>query len=153
MARTDGSYNQMIQAQFQHNPNWHEHSVVYCGGSSQPIVFSEVVQTSEDNNSPLGTTGGRAVSSSGSKEIEVSADDYTIFMTVMTITPDDYYSQGIERMWSELTQSEQYFPILNNLEPQAIKNKELFLTGTDSDDDDIFNYQELCAFQITTKSS
>lgn len=143
MARTDGSYNQMIQAQFQHNPNWHEHSVVYCGGSSQPIVFSEVVQTSEDGNSPLGTTGGRAVSSSGSKEIEINADDYTIFMTVMTITPDDYYSQGIDRMWSELTQSEQYFPILNNLEPQAIKNKELFLTGTDSDDDDIFNYQEL----------
>ena len=143
MARTDGSYNQMIQAQFQHNPNWHEHSVVYCGGSSQPIVFSEVVQTSEDGNSPLGTTGGRAVSSSGSKEIEVNADDYTIFMTVMTITPDDYYSQGIDRMWSELTQGEQYFPILNNLEPQAIKNKELFLTGTDSDDDDIFNYQEL----------
>lgn len=145
MARTDGSYNQMIQAQFQHNPKWHEHSVTYCGGSSQPIVFSEVVQQSADASSPLGTTAGRAVTSSYNNQITVEADDFTIFMTVMTITPDDYLSQGIDRMWSELTQAEQYFPILNNLDPQAIKNKELFLTGTDSDDEDVFDYQELFA--------
>lgn len=143
MARTDGSYNQMIQAQFQHNPKWHEHSVVYCGGSSQPIVFSEVVQQSADAATPLGTTAGRAVTSSYNDQITVNADDYTIVMTVLTITPDDYYSQGLDRMWTELNQSEQYFPILNNLEPQAILNKELFLTGNDSDDNDVLNYQEL----------
>ena len=143
MARTDGSYNQMIQAQFMHNPKWHEHSVKYCGGSIQPIVFSEVVQSSADGSTPLGTTAGRALSASNGNNIEIHVDDYSIFMTVLTITPDDYYSQGISRMWSELTQSEQYFPILNNLEPQAIKNKELYITGTDSDDEDILNYQEL----------
>ena len=143
MARTDGSYNQMIQAQFQHNPRWHEHSVRYCGGHYQPMVFSEVVQQSADAATPLGTTAGRAVSSQYSNQISIHADDFQIVMTVMTLTPDDYYSQGINRMWSELTQAEQYFPILNNLEPQAIKNKELFLTGTDSDDEDILNYQEL----------
>lgn len=143
MARTDGSYNQMIQSQFMHNPHWHEHSVVYCGGSSQPIVFSEVVQQSADSASPLGTTAGRAVTSSYNDQITVNADDFTIIMTVMTITPDDYYSQGLDRMWTELTQSQQYFPIFNNLEPQAILNKELFLTGDDSDDNDVLNYQEL----------
>lgn len=143
MARTDGSYNQMIQAQFQHNPKWHEHSVKYCGGSSQPIVFSEVVQTSENGTTPLGTTGGRAVSSSGNNEISIHVDDYSIMMTVLTITPDDYYSQGIDRMWSELTQAEQYFPILNNLNPQAIKNKELYISGNNATDEDVFNYQEL----------
>lgn len=143
MARTDGSYNQMIQAQFKWNPQWHEHKPIYCGGSIQPIVFSEVVQQSADANSPLGTTAGRAVSSSYNKEIHVKSDDYSMFMTVLYITPDDYYSQGLDRMWTELTQAEQYFPILNNLEPQAIKNKELFLTGTDNNDEDVFNYQEL----------
>lgn len=142
MARTDGSYNQMIQAQFGHNPRWHEHSVSYCGGSYQPIVFSEVVQTSEDGASPLGTTAGRAVSSANGDDINIHTDDYSIVMTVMTITPDDVYCQGLDRMWTELDQADQYFPILNNLEPQAIKNKELFLTGTDSDDEDVFNYQE-----------
>ena len=143
MARTDGSYNQMIESQFMHNPKWHEHSVKYCGGHYQPLVFSEVVQNSADGATPLGTTAGRIVSSNGSDSVTIHADDYSIMMTVLTITPDDFYSQGIDRMWSELTQAEQYFPILNNLEPQAIKNKELFLTGTDSDDEDILNYQEL----------
>lgn len=143
MARTDGSYNQMIEAQFKWNPKWHEHSVTYCGGSVQPIVFSEVVQTSEDGSSPLGTTAGRAVSSSYNEQIYVEADDYTIVMTVLTITPDDYYSQGLKREWTELLQSQQYFPILNNLAPQAILNKELFLSGDDSVDEDVLNYQEL----------
>lgn len=143
MARTDGSYNQMIEAQFKWNPHWHEHSVTYCGGSVQPIVFSEVVQTSEDGSSPLGTTAGRAVSSSYNEQIYVEADDYTIVMTVLTITPDDYYSQGLKREWTELLQSQQYFPILNNLAPQAILNKELFLSGDDSVDEDVLNYQEL----------
>lgn len=145
MARTDGSYNQMIEAQFKWNPKWHEHSVTYCGGSVQPIVFSEVVQTSEDGASPLGTTAGRAVSSSYNEQIYVDSDDYTIVMTVLTITPDDYYSQGLKREWTELLQSQQYFPILNNLQPQAILNKELFLSGDDSVDEDVLNYQELFA--------
>lgn len=143
MARTDGSYNQLIQAQFQWNPKWHEHDVIYCGGSTQPIVFSDVVQTSGDSEgSPLGTTGGRAVSAMQNEQIKIHSDDFSMFMTVLTITPDDVYSQGVERVWSELEQSQQYFPILNNLEPQAILNKELFVSGDNSVDEDIFNYQE-----------
>lgn len=143
MARTDGSYNQMIQAQFQYNPRWHEHDVVYCGGSTQPLVFSEVVQTSGDSeSSPLGTTGGRAVSAMSNKNIHIHSDDFSMFMTVLTITPDDVYSQGIERLWSELDQSDQYFPIMNNLEPQAILNKELYVSGDSDVDNDVFNYQE-----------
>lgn len=143
MARTDGSYNQLVQAQFQWNPKWHEHDVIYCGGSTQPIVFSEVVQTSADNNAtPLGTTGGRAVSAMQNGKIKIHSDDFSMFMTVLTITPDDVYSQGVERIWSELEQSEQYFPILNNLEPQAILNKELFVSGDNAVDEDVFNYQE-----------
>lgn len=145
MARTDGSYNEMIQAQFNYNPNWHEHDVVYCGGSHQPIVFDSVTSSVDTASSPLGTIAGNAFSDSSSNEIVVTSDDFSLFMTVLTITPDDYYSQGIDRMWSELIQSEQYFPILNNLEPQAIKNKELFISGNDSDDEDVFSYQELFA--------
>lgn len=142
MARSDGSYNQMIMAQFRHNPNWHEHGVVYCGGSTQPVVFSEVVQQSESATTPLGTTAGRAFSNSTSREIYVKSDDYSIVMTVLCITPNTVYSQGVDRMWSELNQAEQYFPILNNLEPQAIKNKELFISGDVDIDEDVFAYQE-----------
>lgn len=143
LARTDGSYNKMIESMFGHNPRWHNHDVTYCGGSTQQIVFSEVVQTSADNSaSPLGTTAGRAVSAQQNGIIRIHSDDFGMYMAVLTLTPDTYYSQGVDRQFSELTESEMYFPIRNNLAPQATLNRELYVSGTDSDDLDVFNYQE-----------
>lgn len=143
LARTDGSYNKMIEAMFGHNPRWHNHQVRYCGGSTQQIVFSEVVQTSADNSaSPLGTTAGRAVSAQSTGVVRIHSDDFGMFMAVLTLTPDTYYSQGVDRCWSELTESEQYFPIRNNLAPQATLNRELYVSGDNAEDMDVFNYQE-----------
>lgn len=146
MALTDGSYNQMIRAMFGHNPKWHSHEPTYCGGSRQQIVFSEVVQTSEDGNSPLGTTAGRAVSAQQNNRIHVQSDDFGMFMTVMVIIPDEYYSQGVDKMWSRLENAEQYLPILNNLSPDATQNRELYVSGDNDIDMDVFNYQERFAY-------
>ena len=146
MALTDGSYNQLIKSMFGHNPKWHNHEPQYCGGSRQSIVFSEVVQTSEDGTTPLGTTAGRAVSAQQNGTIHVHADDFGMFMTVLVITPDEYYSQGVDKMWSRLENAEQYFPILNNLSPDATLNKELYVSGTNSTDEDVFNHQERFAY-------
>lgn len=142
MARTDGSYNQMIQAQFGINPHWHEHGVKYVGGSYQPIVFSEVTQTSADTSTPLGTTAGRFVSAAQNDRISFHSDDFGMMMSVLTIIPDDYYCQGINRLWSALDNADIPFPIFNNLDPQAILNKELIVTGTNSDDNDVLAYAE-----------
>lgn len=144
MARTDGSYNQMIQSQFGINPNWHEHGVNYVGGSYQPIVFSEVTQTSADSSSsPLGTTAGRFVSANQNNRITYHSNDFGMLMTVCTIIPDDYYCQGINRLWSSLDNADIPFPIMNNLDPQAILNKELILTGNSNTDNDVLAYAEL----------
>lgn len=146
MALTDGSYNELIKAMFGHNPRWHNHDVRYCGGSSQSIVFSEVVNQTESDTAPLGTTGGRAVSATQNHQIHVKSDDFGMFMTVLVITPDEYYSQGVDKMFSRLENAEQYFPILNNLSPDSTLNKELFVSGTNATDDDVFNYQERFAY-------
>lgn len=142
MARTDGSYNQMIMSQFGINPKWHEHSVDYVGGSYQPIVFSEVTQTSADASSPLGTTAGKFVSANQSNQIKFHSDDFGMMMTVVTLVPDDYYCQGINRLWSSLSQEDIPFPIRNNLDPQALLNKELLVSGVNNTDNDVFNYVE-----------
>ena len=146
MALTDGSYNELIKSMFGHNPKWHNHDVVYCGGESQPIVFSEVINTAASADNPLGETGGRAFTSQSGKTIHVKSDDFGMFMTVLVITGDDVYSQGINRMFSRLENSEQYFPILNNLSPDATLNKELYISGDTSVDNDVFNYQERFAY-------
>ena len=146
MALTDGSYNELIKSMFGHNPQWHNHDVVYCGGETQPIVFSEVINTAASADNPLGETGGRAFSSQSGKTIHIKSDDFGMFMTVLVITGDDVYSQGINRMFSRLENSEQYFPILNNLSPDATLNKELYVSGDTAVDNDVFNYQERFAY-------
>ena len=146
LALTDGSYNELVKAMFGHNPRWHNHNAVYCGGTRQPIVFNEVVNTSESASAPLGDIAGRAVSSTNHDVIHVHSDDFGCFITVLVITPDEYYSQGVDKMWSRLENAEQYMPILNNLSPDATKNKELYVSGTNSTDEDIFNHQERFAY-------
>lgn len=146
MALTDGSYNELIKSMFGHNPNWHDHDVVYCGGYSQPIVFSEVINTTSSENNPLGEIAGRGFTSQQGQTIHITSDDFGMFMTVLVITGDDVYSQGIDRMFSRLQNSEQYFPILNNLSPDATLNKELFVSGDNAKDNDVFNYQERFAY-------
>ena len=146
LALTDGSYNELIKSMFGHNPKWHNHNAIYCGGTRQPIVFSEVVNTAESANAPLGDVAGRAVSSSNHDVIHVHSDDYGCFMTVLVITPDEYYSQGVDKMWSRLDNAQQYMPILNNLSPDATLNKELFVSGNNSTDEDVFNHQERFAY-------
>ena len=146
LALTDGSYDELIKAMFGHNPNWHNHNAIYCGGTRQPIVFNEVVNTTESASAPLGDIAGRAVSSSNHDVIHVHSDDYGCFMTVLVITPDEYYSQGVDKMWSRLENAEQYMPILNNLSPDATLNKELYVSGTNATDEDVFNHQERFAY-------
>ena len=146
LALTDGSYNEMIKSMFGHNPKWHNHEPQYCGGFTQPLVFSEVVNTAESDSAPLGDTAGRAVSASQHPTIHVHSDDFGMFMSVLVIKPDEYYCQGVDKMWSRLENAEQYFPILNNLAPDATKNKELYVSGTNSDDEDVFNHQERFAY-------
>ena len=146
LALTDGSYNEFNKAMFGHNPRWHNHNAVYCGGTRQPIVFSEVVNTAESDSAPLGDVAGRAVSASNHDIIHVHSDDYGCFITVLVITPDEYYSQGADKMWTRLENAEQYLPILNNLSPDATKNKELYISGDNSVDEDVFNHQERFAY-------
>lgn len=146
LALTPGSYNELIKAMFGHNPRWHNHNAIYCGGTRQPIVFNEVVNTAESDSAPLGDIAGRAVSSQNNDIIHVHSDDYGCFMTVLVITPDEYYSQGVDKMWSRLENAEQYLPILNNLSPDATLNKELYVSGTNATDEDVFNHQERFAY-------
>lgn len=146
LALTDGSYNSLVRAMFGHNPRWHNHEPIYCGGTTQPIVFNEVVNTAESADAPLGDIAGRAISASNHDVIHVHSDDYGCFMTVIVITPDEYYSQGVDKMWSRLENAEQYMPILNNLSPDATKNKELYVSGDNTVDEDVFNHQERFAY-------
>lgn len=142
MARTSGEYNDMIEAQYGYNPKHHIRKGEYVGGFYQDFAFSSVVQTSESGTTPLGSKAGQGVSNGQGRIGHVHTRDFGWLQIYMSIVPDVMYTQGVPRMFSKDTQEKMYFPIFNNLAPQAIQNKELFVSGNSSVDNDVFAYED-----------
>lgn len=143
MGMTNGDYNEMIKSQFGYSPNIHDRKGTYIGGFTSTIDFSSVSQTSESTtNSPLGTRSGQCFSNGQGRIGHFRAPNFGYISVYMSIIPDTYYCQGIPKMFSKQYQKQEYFPILNGLAPDAILNKELFVSGNTSVDNDVFAYCE-----------
>lgn len=143
MARTNGDYNEMIKAQFGYNPKTNNREAIYIGGSFQDIVLNSIYQTSESTDeSKLGQQVAQGISASYNKLGHFKADDYGYIMVVMSIVPDTIYTTGISKLDTALTFEEQYFPIMNNLSAEPILNKELYVSGNEEKDNDLWGYAE-----------
>lgn len=66
------------------------------GGTSQEIVFQEVVSNSATENEPLGTLAGRGINAGKQKggKIKIRATEPGYVMSITSITPRIDYSQG-----------------------------------------------------------
>ena len=143
MARTDGDYSEMITAQFGSNTVKTSRKPIYIGGFYQDILVNSVYQTSQStSDSPLGRQSGIGVSTGEHYVGDFYSDDYGYIMAVISCVPEVYYVNGIDRMFSVRSQSDKYFPLMNELPPQPILNKELFVSGNENLDNDVFAYAE-----------
>lgn len=150
MARcSDGFYGTFMDAFFGDQPkSAFSMRPQYIGGTYQPIIISDVVQTSatvdtQSQTSVQGNQTGKGFSSDENANIgHVYSDDFGIIMGIMSIMPDTYYAQGIERQWTVKTQDDIYLPDRAGLSMQEIRTKELFASRTDSSANDvILSYQ------------
>lgn len=149
LARVDGSYNSWMRAFFGINSkSGISMRPTYIGGSYQPIIVSDVVQTSatvntESQTSVQGNQTGKGFSSDENANIgHLYSDDFGIIMGIMSIMPDTYYGQGIDRQWTIQTQDDLYLPERAGLSMQEIKLKELYADRTNSTQNEtIFAYQ------------
>lgn len=112
----------------------------FIGATSQPILVSEVLQTSETASTPQGTLAGHGISADEGFIGKYKVLEHGLIMTLMSIMPRAEYSQGINRQWLRRTTHEFYFPEFQGLSEQGIKNAELYIKNT-SDDDEIFGFQ------------
>lgn len=143
LARTSGDYNDMIQALFGFNPHHSVHEGTYVGGCYQDMVFDSVTQTSESTtSSPLGSKAGQGYSAGNGRIGHFHSPDYGWLQVYMSIVPEVYYTQGVHRQFTRFNPDDMYNPLWNNLAPQAIKNKELYISGTSATDEDVFGYEQ-----------
>lgn len=128
MTRTDGTYGEFLQVFFGETPShWTSHRAVYVGGTYQPIVFEEVLQTvPTQDDGTLGTIGGHGISSSSGSLGSFHADDFGVAMVIMSIMPDTYYSQGWMREHLYSTQEDFPLPERSLLGPQPVTVQELY---------------------------
>lgn len=144
-ARVDGSYNAMIYQHWKVNPHSEEHLPVYMGGTASDVQFSTIIQNSEStSSSPLGSTAGMGQAGKSSEICNnFYCEDYGYVMLILQIKPETVYMQGVERFLScENSFEDIIFPEFQNLSPEPILVKELYVSDNDEDNDDLFAYQE-----------
>lgn len=117
----------------------------YLGGTRITINMSQVIQTSGTTaESPQGNTAAVSVTPYNGSMFTKSFEEHGFVIGVCCIRHDHTYQQGLERMWSRKNNLDFYYPAFANLGEQAILKKELYLTGT-STDEQAFGYQEAWA--------
>lgn len=117
----------------------------YLGGTRITINMSQVIQTSgTTTESPQGNTAAVSVTPYNGSMFTKSFEEHGYVIGVCCIRHDHTYQQGLERMWSRKSNLDFYYPVFANLGEQAILKKELYLTGTNSDEQ-AFGYQEAWA--------
>lgn len=117
----------------------------YLGGTRITVNMSQVIQTSGTTaESPQGNTAAVSVTPYNGSMFTKSFEEHGYVIGVCCIRHDHTYQQGLERMWSRKTNLDFYYPVFANLGEQAILKKEIYLTGTETDEQ-AFGYQEAWA--------
>lgn len=121
----------------------------YLGGNRVPIHVSQVIANSGGSNQTvasvrLGQTGAFSLTTDVNSDFTHSFVEHGFLIGLMVVRYDHTYQQGLDRFWSRKGRFDYYWPVLANIGEQPILNKEIYLQGTDADDE-VFGYQEAWA--------
>lgn len=146
LARGGSRYREMIYSMFHTKISDKTVQIPeYLGGTRITINMSQVIQTSGTTpESPQGNTAAVSVTPYNGNMFTKSFEEHGYVIGVCCIRHDHTYQQGLERMWSRKTNLDIYYPVFANLGEQAILKKEIYLTGTETDEQ-AFGYQEAWA--------
>ena len=155
LARTDGSYKQFGLSFFgESSKAAYDFRPIYIGGTYKNIAFTEVLQTATTQTTVGGNTVDNLTGSMYGHGItgitngrigHIHCDDYGMIMLIACIMPDVYYSQGLDKIFTESVQSEKWLPERVLLGMQPIYNKELYYAGNNGNSQGDDNY--LWAYQ------
>ena len=114
----------------------------YLGGGTTPVNIHPVAQqSSSDSTSPQGNLSAFGTASENNSGFIKSFTEHGYIIGLANVRADLTYQQGLDRMWSRETQYDFFWPTFAHLGEQAVLNKEIFVSGT-STDDEVFGYQE-----------
>jgi hypothetical protein len=145
-ARGGTRYTELLRAHFGVTPqDYRLQRPEYIGGGSTYVNVNPIAQTSataiSGGDTPLGNLAAMGTALAQGHGFTYHAQEHGYIIGLVNVRADLTYQQGLPRMWSRETRYDFYFPVFAHLGEQAILNKEIYVTGT-STDDDVFGYQE-----------
>lgn len=115
---------------------------IYLGGSRQPIMISEVLQTSQTTqDSELGQYAGYGLSVSSDKIDDFYVNEFGVILGLFHITYEPLYTTSMPRELMNTSVYDWYFPQFANLADQAILEPEVFYNTNLGSNEIIFGYQ------------
>ena len=122
---------------------------IYLGGSTVPIQFGEVFQTSgatgESGDNTLGDYAGRGVGAGADFLFDDTFLEHGQLYVMMSIVPNNSYFQGIDPKFIKNDRFDYFTPEFQNIGDVAVRNAELYFGSSDVDSpvdfDDVFGYQ------------
>ena len=141
-ARGGTRYIEIIRSHFGvDSPDARMQRPEYLGGNRIPISIHQITNQSQGENEFLGDLGAMSLTTDKHSDFVKSFTEHGFVLGLCVARYDHSYPQGLERFWSRKTRFDYYWPVFANLGEQAILKKEIYLTGTSSDND-VFGYQE-----------
>lgn len=114
----------------------------YLGGFRRRLNISQVIQSSAtDSVSPQGNLAAISHTTMNDTLFRKSFTEHGLVYVLAVVRYKNSYQQGLSRKFSRQTKFDYYWPLMANIGNQPVKVKEIYLTGT-STDDEVFGYNE-----------
>ena len=146
-ARGGTRYTEIVRSHFGvQSPDARLQRPEYLGGGSTPISINPVAQTSATGvtggSAPLGNLAAFGTYLAPGHGFTQSFTEHGHVIGLVSVRADLTYQQGLRKMWSRSTRYDFYFPVFAMLGEQAVLNKEIYVTGNTTQDNQVFGYQE-----------
>ncbi|UIB81463.1 major capsid protein [Flyfo microvirus Tbat2_153] len=111
----------------------------YLGGVRNPMVISEVLNTTGTDDAPQGNMAGHGISVGGKQAFKYHVKEFGVIFGIASILPRTAYQQGLPKKFSRFSPFDYAFPQFAHIGEEPIYNRELYYAN-DGENNNIFGY-------------
>lgn len=128
-ARGGTRYTEQIRAQFNVvSSDARLQRPEYITGVRQPVIISEILNTTGTGELPQGNMSGHGVAALQGRHGTYFCEEHGYILGIMSIMPDTAYQQGIPKHFLKTTDQFQYYwPSFAHIGEQAVENQEVYV--------------------------
>lgn len=145
-ARSGSRYVEYLQADFKvRSSDARLQRPEFAGGNTNPVLISEINQTSGTpdpltGGTPLGEMAGHGYSAGGGYICSKFCEEHGFLIAITTVMPKTGYHQGMAKIWKKFDKFDYATPLFQHVGEQEITQKELYYSADPVQDDEIFGY-------------